>query len=396
MKDFANTVSETVKQMGQAFLIAYYFPSMVLVLLHLYVLFPIWEGQPDLAQFWMNTEKLVLPTIGEIEAVSLIAILLLPVVVGMILMSLNDVLICVFEGKPWWLQWGILYPLLRFKQKRWEKLYGDLAVLKDEYRRVNNLKTSSQGEEAQQLQQQLSGLTLQIDEAHRFIEKRHPRQILPWDKRRVSPTQFGNAYAIAEEYAHERYGVDSVLFWPHLRSLMYEAAPEHANRITQQKVSLDLALNFACVFGVLAFEAILTLYFGIQGHERLLFSVFSASLLLFIAFYNSCINAVSTLGELIKFSFDNYRFLVLKSFGLEPPKELSEEQAVWIQLAAFVRRGDTFYYPVEAKIKKEQSAEKNAFKSLIAGLKYFFKGLSWLGEKVPDSVTCTTEPNENK
>ena len=149
MKDFASTVSETVKQIGQAFLVAYYFPSLVLVLMHLYVLFPIWNGQVDLVQFWTATEKLVLPALGEIEASSLIGALLLPIVVGMILVGLNDVLIRAFEGKFWWLRWGILYPLMWLKQKRWEKAYGDLAILRDEYRRVRALKVGSQEERQQ-------------------------------------------------------------------------------------------------------------------------------------------------------------------------------------------------------------------------------------------------------
>ena len=34
MTDFASTVSESVKQLGQAFLVAYYLPAFVFVLIH--------------------------------------------------------------------------------------------------------------------------------------------------------------------------------------------------------------------------------------------------------------------------------------------------------------------------------------------------------------------------
>jgi hypothetical protein len=356
MNDFASTVSESVKQLGQAFLIAYYLPASVFVLVHLYVLIPIWAGAHP--SFPAATSELALPLIGDINLTSLIGTLLLPLVVGILLVGLNNVLILLFEGKLWWIEWGLLYPLTRFNRKRCKKLYSDLVGLQQEYRRVSVLLLQAQStEEQNRLRQQLAGLAQQINEEHKKIEQEHPRQTLPHDVRRVAPSAFGNAYAIAEEYAYERYGVDAVLFWARLRELMHDSAVIHSERITQQKTTLDLSLNFAFICGLLTLETILTLRFGPEGHESLLIWVFLVNIVLFVSFYSASVSAVQTLGELIKNSFDHHRGLVLKAFNLQTPDGLIEEQAVWVRLAAFVRRGDEFYFPVD--VREAEGIEKD-------------------------------------
>lgn len=358
MNDFASTVSESVKQLGQAFLVAYYLPASVFVLVHLYVLIPIWAGAPPF--FLAASTELALPLIGDVNLASLIGTLLLPLVVGILLAGLNNVLILLFEGKLWWLQWGLLYPLTRFNQKRCKKLYRDLVGLQTEYRRVSALLLRAQSTEEQNpLRQQLAGLAQQINEEHKEIEKNHPRQTLPHDVRRVVPSAFGNAYAIAEEYAYERYGVDAVLFWPHLRELMSDSAASHSERITQQKTALDLSLNFAFICGVLVLETLLTHRFGPRGHAGVLIGLALVNAALFVSFYNASVSTVRTLGELIKNSFDYHRGLVLQAFDLQAPDELIAEQAVWVRLAAFVRRGDEFYFPVDARESKGKNADKD-------------------------------------
>lgn len=354
MNNFASMVSESVKQLGQAFLVAYYLPSSVFVLVHLYVLIPIWTDA--CSSSLATTAKSALPLISDVELALLIGTLLLPALVGILLVGLNNRLILLFEGRAWWLKWGLLYPLTRFHRKRCEGLYGHLVGLQQEYRRVSSLLLRAQSTEEQiHIKQQLAGLAQQIDAEHKRIEQDHPYQTLPHEVRRVAPTAFGNAYALAEEYAFERYGVDAVLFWPRMRKLMHDSAATHSECITQQKTTLDLSLNFAFICGVLALETMLTVRLGPRIHGSLLIWIFLVSAGLFVSFYSASVNAVRTLGELIKSSFDYHRGLVLEAFNLETPDELVEEQAVWVRLAAFVRRGDEFYFPVNAHTGKDKN-----------------------------------------
>jgi hypothetical protein len=354
MSDFASTVSESVKQLGQAFLVAYYLPASVLVLVHLYIVIPVWTGTAP--GFLAATGEVTLPFIGNADLASLIFVLLLPLVVGIVLVGLNGVLIVAFEGRPWWLRYGLLYPLARFNRKRCQVRYGELDGLRAEYRRVSSLLLRAGPEEAPALNQQLAGLALQIDEVHRAVEAKYPAQTVPHELRRVCPTAFGNAYAMAEEYAFERYGADSVLFWPRLRELMYESAEGHSGRITQQKTSLDLSLNLAAICGFLAVEAMLTLRFGPAGHDGPFLLLALLGGVLFVSYYRASVGAVRTLGVLIENSFDYQRGLVLEGFGLERPEDLIAEQVVWIRLATFVRRGEAFYFPADA-LKGAQAKE---------------------------------------
>jgi hypothetical protein len=93
----------------------------------------------------------------------------------------------------------------------------------------------------------------------------------------------------------------------------------------------------------------LTLRFGPPGHDGLLLLLTLLAGVLCVSYYRGSVGAVHTLGELIKNSFDYHRGLVLEAFGLETPEDLLGEQMVWIRLAAFVRRGEPFYFPADAR-----------------------------------------------
>jgi hypothetical protein len=358
MNNISEAVSESVKYLGQEFLLAYYLPALVFVLAHIYVLIPAWIHASLSSQ--RQTAKLTLPLIGEINLTSLIDILLWPLIVGIILFVLNSILIRLFEGMPCWIRKGLLKQLTERNEKKSKKYYRDLVVLKTEYRRVNNLVWQTKSdEEKNTLKQQLDVLTQQIYEEQNKIEELQPRQTLPHDVHRICPTSFGNAFALAEEYSYERYGVDAVLFWPQLRELMHDKAPSQSLRLTQQKTVLDLSLNFAFISGLLTCEAALTVFLKLifsRSHNVLLVLVLAAiSLILSISFYRASVAAVKVLGELIKTSFDYYRGFILEAFHLKMPDDLSEEQIIWLKLAAFIRRGDVFYFPDEYREPKKKN-----------------------------------------
>ena len=168
---------------------------------------------------------------------------------------------------------------------------------------------------------------------------------LPRDPARIVPTAFGNAYALAEEYAYDRYRIDTVLFWSRLRAAMHEHAAIHSDHLTHQKTSLDLTLNLSFVSLLIAVECALTLRAGAQGYDGGLLLLCLLSALLFVGFYSSSVSAVRILAELIMMSFDLYRHLILETFHIQKPDDLRLERMLWVQLAAFLRRGDPFYFP---------------------------------------------------
>ena len=364
MKNISQTVSDSAKYLGQAFSLAYYLPALVFVLVHFYILIPAWINVSPL--LGGQTKKFTLPLIGEINLESLIDILLWPLIVGIVLFVLNSILIRLFEGMPFWLKQGLLYPLTYHNRKRCQKLYRKLVKLQREYRRVNAIfwRTRS-SEKRSYLKQILAGLELQINRKHQAVEKYKEkykitlRQTLPHDVRRVCPTSFGNGFAIAEEYSYERYGIDAVLFWPRLRQLMQEKASNHSFLLSQQKTIVDLSINFAFLFGLLAVEAALISIFS--DYQKILLALAIIAVILTISFYRASVSAIQVLGELIKISFDYHRGLVLEAFNLKMPDNLSEEQVIWVKLAAFIRRGDVFYFPEKYRnneTKNDEAEEK--------------------------------------
>jgi hypothetical protein len=271
--------------------------------------------------------------------------LLWSLIVGIALFVLNNILIRSFEGKPRWLKDGLLSRLTRRNQKECQKLYGRLISLQKKYLEISNQKPQTISQDPLLESLKLESLKLEIENEHKKIEELKSQQTLPHNVERVCPTSFGNAYAIAEEYPYERYGADSVLFWPHLRTLMQEKATNHSLRLTQQKTVLDLSINFAFLSGLITVETILILVFS--GHKPLLLILAGVAFILSISFYQASVAAIQGLGGLIKLSFDYYRGLVLQAFNLRTPDNLSDEQTVWLKFVTFIRRGDAFYFPEE-------------------------------------------------
>lgn len=355
-----------VAGLGRSFLVSCCLPAALFLLVNQYLLWPAVAlaqnptastqtatpeptkpaNPEDAAQTPSHLAMLTQFLTADLEALA--GTMLWAVLVGLVLSSLNHVIVRGFEGKLPWLRYGLLAYWAKRNQHRSAELYSDLVKMQQKYREIGAKLVLETDLDQQQFLQGLMGtLAQEIGATHTAIEAKVPFQYLPRDVERVAPTNFGNIYAMAEEYAYERYGVDAVLFWPRLRGLMLDhpASKDHSERISGQKTSLDLVLNFALLSALLVIEALFVLFFAHGYRYPIVWVVLVSGALLAIAFYHAAIAAIAALGELIKMSFDYYRHLLLESFNLQKPTDLNREQLMWVQLAAFVRRGDEFYFP---------------------------------------------------
>lgn len=363
MNSFADTLSEGVQSFGKSFLLAYYLPATILVGFNLYFFAPIWIDINYYLGFVLRGS-----TVIDVDLLSLLILLLISLLISTLFFGLNDVFIHFYEGRLWWLKYSLLYPFYRFNKKRHKRYHQTLYQLQQKYHEIGaemvNLKHSSSNQEQEITicQQKLIGLQTQIQQEQDKIESLFPSGLdIPLNPKRILPTKFGNAYAKAEEYAYERYGVDSVLFWPHLRSLMDEKADSLSVRLGQQKTKLDMTLNLSLISGLITLESLLFLIWIPAQFEAMLLSIFILGLILTISFYSASIRAIQLQGEFIKMSFDYYRHLILDAFDLPSPSDLFTEQTVWVRLAAFLRRGNAFYFPAEITppIKDTSSSSSN-------------------------------------
>lgn len=387
MNSLTEALSGALGHLGQTFLLAYYLPAAVFLLVNVQLLAPIWgladplagaSQEPAVAaapsadaglladapnqarqtgELTSGEQSSLLGALGS-ELSNLLGALFLPMLVGLILVALNDALIIVFEGRPRWLRRGLLVHWQRRNEQQCRVWYGQLTELRKQYRyESHRLMRADSDDDRLQLEQLLGSLADQIREEHSRIDGMAGNPPLPRDPERVMPTTFGNIYAMAEEYPYDCYGADSVLFWPRLREQMHEYAEGHSERLTAAKTFLDISINLTFLAGIVVLETIATVGLMLFRGQPVLLPAGMAVLALIVtsASYRSAISRMALLGELIKNSFDTHRHLALNAFGLQQPATLAAERFVWDQLAAFVRRGEPSYFPEQFRKAAEDS-----------------------------------------
>jgi hypothetical protein len=349
MQSVSDAASESIKHLGESFFLAYYLPAAVFVAVHSVVLLPVGHS------FVKASPPATSPLLDSIT--SLIEILLFSLLAGIVLLGLNSMLLRGFEGKLAWLQNGLMSRRVQRNRELCQQIFGDLTQLKEKYRDLLvELYHETNSTQRLKIEQKLIAVEKGVRTEYKNMADSQPIPILPHTMHRVTATTFGNVYARAEEYAYTHYGVDAVLFWTRLRSLMYQVDEGHSQRLTHQKALLDLLVNSCFLSGVLVFEAIVTILTVLATPLTLPDIVFGYFLLLIIllgivlsfSFYQAGVGAIRVLGELVNYSYDVHRGLILEAFKLKQPADLRQEQVVWFKLAAFIQHGDDFYFPREA------------------------------------------------
>ena len=136
MSSLTDALSGTLEHLGKTFLLAYYLPAAVFLLVNVQLLAPIWglavvaapstdTGQlsdaPNPAgqtgESTSDEQSSLLGALGS-ELPTLLGALFLPMLVGLILVALNDALIIIFEGRPSWLRHGLFIFWQRRNEER--------------------------------------------------------------------------------------------------------------------------------------------------------------------------------------------------------------------------------------------------------------------------------------
>jgi hypothetical protein len=178
-----------------------------------------------------------------------------------------------------------------------------------------------------------------IQEIHEQIEENQPVQPLPFQASFARPTTLGNAFAVFEEYPLDRYGIDGVLFWPRLRQVVDDKLLSVLDNL---KMFLDFQLHLSALALIFTVEAAAT---GIVSQTAGWWIAAGLALLVARLAYSAGIRVVRTIGTLVSTCFDLYRGKLLKQFGLTQSTNFFEEYKTWLQLSAFLRRGELFYWP---------------------------------------------------
>lgn len=345
----------------RSFFLYYYLPAAAFLLVQGLLIAPA-VGLPalDLRGFEFHadpktTELTQLLTDLAVGFFSLNVILLLiaPLALGALTGMLSLQITKFFEGllpfeKPLLRRW-----LERNKQQS-KKLYGPLDRKRKEYFRTAR-DTGPDSDKALTVAGEIQAL-------HVAIEESNADRSLPTDPNRVTPTALGNTLAIAEEYPFERYGIDAVLFWPRLRA---EVPSEELAGLDGTKGVLDGMLNVTLLAYVFGLEAIVVglirpfvkIADAAAPGPLLMIGAGILSMLIGWMSYRAAVSAARSMGSQLQTFFDYYRGKVLGRFGLALPEDLAQEKVIWLRLAAFLRRGEPFYFPTEARAPKKKKED---------------------------------------
>jgi hypothetical protein len=151
----------------------------------------------------------------------------------------------------------------------------------------------------------------------------------------VAPTAFGNVADSLESYALGRYHFNLPTFWSRLQPLLQKRA-EFFALLQDAKAQLDFLVTstWLCAASTLAWLILLPVY----SRSALLFAVIGlvgglVSRLLYLA----AVESYAAFSEAVRTSVDLYRLDLLEALGLQRPRSLHEERAVWDALqSAFV------------------------------------------------------------
>jgi hypothetical protein len=128
----------------------------------------------------------------------------------------------------------------------------------------------------------------------------------PAEDIQLRPTALGNVLRVPEYYPLQRYGMDAIILWPRLVTVLPK---EFAEAVGEARLSLDAlvttsfcALLFAMVWGVV----FLVLHAWIWAVVAILGGLIVARI-----FYRTALPAAQFYGELVKAAYDTHRWKLL-------------------------------------------------------------------------------------
>lgn len=333
----------------------------------------------------------------------------LTILLGFTLMGLNTFMYKLLEG----------YMVLE-KIPQWKKR-GQKKALKRQFefqvidKVINNLAmelNAASEEEKERILERINAIKQRSDDLKAAYHQDYPNQIA-----HALPTRFGNILRAAEEYSNAHYAIDAVTMWPRL---IYVMDPSYYKKVDQSNNSLAFVVNSLLLATVLFLLCLLAsgheffrwrqeeaqyaknsevCHLQDQNHcdnevptEVVTFLVYNitlstleskehyqsfwrylilAPLFLGIAFffYLASLPAVKQYGNMIRSSYDLFRFNLLEQLRLPLPPNLGEEFDLWKAWSEFVAVGSSesleafpYYHP------KTQNEGERVFKDNTEGV----------------------------
>lgn len=348
-----NAIQGYLEKLGGNFMIAAFIPSLAFVAASTIAFRPLLP---------VNFVERVQSSLSPLDSSGWI-VLLTAIMMGFILTSLNTYIYKLFEG---YFLPEFFKPLLRIELKRARQIRNKRDFINKKIARIRKwqqgwLKAklpTYQRKKLERINSRIEQLINQRDALAAEYDLKYP----PVDSM-IMPTRLGNIVRAAEAYAQSRYYADSVVLWPRM---VWAIDREYMSHVDSANDQCSFLLNSALLSGVFAVMA-----FTASGYELIRNINSSAGMYCLIGllalgvawfFYTASLLNVTKYGNLIRSSYDLFRFNLLEKLHLKLPPNSQQEKELWEQISDFVTIGNlfeeqNFRYPSHADKEDEEEAE---------------------------------------
>jgi hypothetical protein len=320
-----------LERMGSNFLIAGLIPSMSFVAVMMFVFQPIMSD--ELIEWFIGTFN----PLGQ----SFFVVLILTVIIGFVLTSLNTFTIKVFEG--YILIWRI--PIFRkVELRRYYSFRRKINHIEKKIKRI---------EKKRKFKKTLKNLLEQEKMVMTEFQLEFPSR-----SNEVLPTRFGNILKAAESYPMARYQIDAVPMWPRL---IHVIPPSYDERIDQSHLQLSFLVNCAALSITVTIICLCTAIYEYAlslSNGNWFLEVSLVALLTAIVFNRASILSVSEFGHMIRSAYDLFRFDLLKQLHIPLPEDSESEYDLWTKITHTLNIGNVLedrypYLPMKYQHDKQ-------------------------------------------
>jgi hypothetical protein len=345
--------------MGSNFLVAAFVPALAFILICLITFDPMLPKSlrymgDDPSQLLQSTLKLILFT----------------TILGFTLYTLSTYIYKAFEGYTFIL--GRKGPLrssfMRRQVRRFNKIEKERLQVERQLKKIQESidklpqDPSSKSWQARRYNRYASNLEKAKDRQYELVATRDGQ--FPPSKNLIMPTRFGNILKAAETYPVTRYKIDSVQLWGRLSHIIPDTSMEKIDHASNQSLFLLNSSLLTSLFIVLCIAA--TIYQAVLLYAKLnnlillpsltptldagfyqekiiiypLLALFSSVIAWF--FYEASLINVSQFGDMIRASYDLYRFKLLEALHFPLPENLKEEREWWLMTSQFMVGNEAF------------------------------------------------------
>lgn len=236
---FSTFLSEISGYFNKRFLLSAFFPVLAFAGLSLGMAVALW-GPETLINLWKGQAE-------EFQAILLVGslsfILFAAYLINVFQLGITRLYEGYWDNVPLLSRWGKLRG--GYYQRVWDFLQENTDRLSEEIAGLDtNIPETKTAEEKKERKQKINKL---YDELGRF--ERELFLFYPPEKASIMPTQVGNVLRASEFYAIKRYGIDAVVAWPRLQSLLPN---DFAESLRDAKATLDLLLVVTTLAGLFA------------------------------------------------------------------------------------------------------------------------------------------------